>query len=298
MQDKKTPITTTNQVEEWWDQNPFTWGLSDKSADLVGRIDPASMDMHYFEEVERKFRKHTRGGSQKDGAPLFSAYIDANWIRGKKALDIAIGSGFSMVALIQAGAEVTGIDLTDFAVAQTKRNLELRHLSGTVQKMDAQHMSFADGSFDFVNAWGCLMHMPDTQGAIREVYRVTKPGGKVLAYMYNKSSWPFWFNLILLRGILQGKLITYRFNIDRLTSRYSDGFSVGGNMLARFYTPAGAADMFTKAGFRSVEAIPFELPEEPDHWPMARFPIFKYLPGAIKRRMMRWSYGLIIKAEK
>lgn len=298
MPDQKKPASATDQIEKWWDQNPFTWGLSDKSADLVGRVDPASMDMRYFEEVERKFRKHTRGGSQADGAPLLSAYVDYDWLGGKQALDIAVGSGFSMVALIQGGAQVTGIDLTDFAVVQTKRNLELRGMQGIVQKMDAQHMTFADRSFDFVDAWGCLMHMPDTQGAINEIYRVLRPDGRVLAYMYNKSSWPFWFNLIFLRGILQGKLITYRFNIDKLTSRYSDGFSVGGNMLAKFYTPAGAAAMFIKAGFSKVEALPFILDDEVDGWPMARFPIFKYLPHGIKRRMARWSYGLIIKAEK
>jgi ubiquinone/menaquinone biosynthesis C-methylase UbiE len=142
------------------------------------------------------------------------------------------------------------------------------------------------------------MHMPNTEGAIKEIHRVLLPGGRVLAYMYNKSSWPFWFNLILLRGILQGKLITYRFNIDQLTSRYSDGFSVGGNMLAKFYTPAQAAQMFKNAGFSKVEAFPFELPEEPNHWPMALFPVFKYLPKTIKHRLSRFGYGLIVMAEK
>ncbi len=288
----------TKTVEEWWNNNPFTWGLSDKSTDLVGRIDPTHMDLRYFEEVERKFRKHTRGGSQADGAPLFSSYVEYEWLRGKRALDIAVGSGFSMVALIKGGANVVGIDLTDFAVMQTKRNLELRGLTGVVQKMDAQRMNFPDATFDFVNAWGCLMHMPDTQGAIKEIYRVLKPDGRALAYMYNKSSWPFWFNIIFLRGILMGKLISYRFDIDKLTSRYSDGFSVGGNMLAKFYSPREVERMFKKAGFSKVRAFPFRLPEEPDLWPTRAFPIFKYLPKSIKKTLNKWSYGLIVQAQK
>lgn len=298
MTDGESLSHQTKKVEEWWDTNPFTLGLSDKSADLVGRIDPAKMDLRYFEEVERKFRKHTRSGSQADGAPLFSSYIDYAWLRGKYALDIAVGSGFSMVALLQGGASVVGIDLTDFAVMQTKRNLELRGLQGVVQKMDAQHMMFRDNTFDFVNAWGCLMHMPDTQGAVAEIQRVLKPGGRALAYMYNKSSWPFWFNIIFLRGILMGKLIIYKFDIDKLTSRYSDGFSVGGNMLAKFYTPRAVERMFKKAGFAKISVFPFELPKEPDQWPASTLPLFKYLPKAIKRRMQRWSYGLIVKAQK
>jgi ubiquinone/menaquinone biosynthesis C-methylase UbiE len=288
----------TKEVEEWWDKNPFTLGLSDKSDDLVGRIDPENMDLHYFQEIDRKFRKHTYGGLQDDGAPLFSKFIDYASLKGKDVLDIAVGSGFSMVGFVAAGAKVTGIDLTAFAVTQTKRNLEVRGLSGTVLKMDAQHLQFPAASFDFVNAWGCLMHMPDTEGAIREIHRVLRPKGRAFAYMYNRSSWPFWFNLIFLRGILMGKLITYHFDIDKLTSRYSDGYSVGGNMLARFYTPRQVEKMFKAAGFTSVQAFPFRIPGEPDEWPVSPFPVFKYLPRRIKRWMTRWGYGLLVLAEK
>ena len=81
------------------------------------------------------------------------------------------------------------------------------------------------------------MHMPDTAGAIREIYRVTKHGGRTLAYMYNKSSWPFWFNLILLKGIVLGGLVRFRGDITRLASRYSDGYTTGGNPLTKFYKP-------------------------------------------------------------
>src|SRR3989344_3583359 len=287
------------KINNWWDANPFTWGISDKSDDLVGRVDMSKMDLTYFQEIERKFRKHCKDGAEKDGAPLLSNLVDYDWLRGKKVLDIATGSGFAMVAFIKGGADVVGIDLTNFAVEQAKKNLAVRGLSGTVMQMDAQNMNFADESFDFVNAWGCLMHMPDTEKAIKEIYRVLKPKGKVLAYMYNKSSWPFWFNLVFLRGILMGQLFRYGFNIDRLTSRFSDGFSVGGNPLAKFYTPKQAAMFFKNAGFSNVEAFPWQLPYEPDGWPMKTFPIFRYLPKKIKNFMSkRWGYGLIVKAEK
>ena len=297
---KKEVVSEQNtEVRDWWEEHPFTWGISDKSADLVGRIDFEAMNLPYFEEVERKFRKHTRGGAQEDGAPLFSKLIDYTFIRGKKVLDIAVGSGFSMVALIRGGGEVTGIDITDFAVEHAKRNLTVRGLSGTVLKMDAQKISFGDSSFDFVNAWGCLMHMPQTERAIAEIYRVLRPGGRVLAYMYNKSSWPFWFNLIFLRGILLGKLIAYRFDIDRLTSRYSDGFSVGGNMLAKFYSPKQAVALFAAAGFKNVRATPLNLPYEPDGWPFKRFPIFRFLPARVKAYLSKnWGYGLIVQGER
>lgn len=289
----------TEAVQDWWERNPFTLGLSEKKTDLVGRVDTEKMDVAYFAEIERKFRKHTRGGAQQDGKPLLSMLIDYPSLRGKKVLDIAVGSGWSLATFLEQGADATGIDLTDFAVEQTRRNLALRGLKADVLRMDAQRMTFPDATFDFVNAWGCVMHMPDTEGALREIRRVLKPGGRMLAYMYNRSSWPFWFNYFFLRGILKGDLIRYKFDLDKLTSRYSDGFSVGGNTLARFYTPAAAKRMYERAGFKDVKAWPWELPEEPDGWPAGKFPVFRHLPKSWKAWMAkRWGYGLIVTAAK
>src|SRR3989344_6312689 len=124
----KTDDNLNKKINNWWDSNPFTWGISDKSADLVGRVDMSKMDLTYFQEIERKFRKHCKDGAQKDDAPLLSNLVDYDWLRGKKILDVATGSGFAMTAFIQGGADVVGIDLTDYAVEQTKRNLTARKL--------------------------------------------------------------------------------------------------------------------------------------------------------------------------
>lgn len=289
---------TTGEVESWWNANPFAFGVSNTKGDQVGTIDPLQMDRAYFEEVERRFRKNVGTAGQNDSAPLFSNLIDRAWLVHKDVLDIAVGSGFSSVSFAEAGARVTGIDITDFGVMHAKKNFETRGLTATILKMDAQHLAFADRSFDFVCAWGCLMHMPDTEGAIREMYRVTRPGGKALAYMYNKSSWPYWFNIIFLRGVLLLGLIRFGFDTVRLTSRYSDGYSVGGNMLTKFYTPSHVAKMFKEAGFTKVESRPWRIPHEPDHWPLRSFPIFKFLPRAIKRYLTRFGYSIIVIAEK
>lgn len=290
--------STTADIEAWWNAHPFAFGVSNTRGDQVGTVDQASMDRAYFDEVERRFRKHHRGAAQEDGEPLFSKIVDRAWLQNKDVLDIAVGSGFSAVSFAQAGARVTGIDLTDFGVMHAQKNFAVRGLSGTVLKMDAQHLTFPDASFDFVNAWGCLMHMPDTEGAIREMYRVTRPGGRVLAYMYNKSSWPYWFNIIFVRGVLMLGLVRYWGDTVRLTSRYSDGYSLGGNALTKFYTPKEVEHMFISAGFTEVEAKPWVIPHEPDHWPMRSVPLFKYLPSGIKRWLAQFGYGIIVSAER
>ncbi len=293
----KTQIEQTKEVAKWWNNNPFTLGLA-KNGDLVGRIDFSQINITYFKEIERKFRKFTDGACQEIGEPLLSSLINYKYLKNKNVLDIAIGTGFSLVTFAEQGAKVVGIDITKFAVKQSKKNLEYRNLNGDIIRMDAQNLGFRNLSFNFVNAWGCLMHMPNTQEAINEIYRVLKPKGRFLVYMYNKNSWPFWFNIFFLRGILFGKIINYKFNINKLTSRYTDGATIGGNPLAKFYTPKEAAKMFKKAGFIKIKAYPLRIPHEPNSWPMRKFPIFKYLPDFLKYYLTKFARGLIIEGEK
>lgn len=65
-------------------------------------------------------------------------------------------------------------------------------------------MEFADGVFDFVFAWGCLMHMPNTVQAVVEIYRVLKSGGKAAGYIYNAEGF---------RHVLVAFLVSQR-NLD------------------------------------------------------------------------------------
>lgn len=296
-------FTTTEEVRAWWESNPFTFGAATndyRNRDLVGKLPLEKMNLDYFQEIERRFRKHSGTGAQLPDELLLSKLIDYDLsIKDKKVLDIATGSGLFAVAFAQAGANVTAIDLTDFAVRQTKKNLALRNLEGLVLRMDAQKMDLPPLTFQFINAWGCLMHMPDTFRAISNIYRLLVPRGRVVAYMYNKNSWPFWFNIVFLRGILLLGLVKYKGDITRLTSRYSDGASVGGNVLTKFFTPKEVTEMFERAGFKKVKVFPWDIGYEPNHWPMRTFPIFKYLPQRVKAWMSkRWGYGLIIMAEK
>lgn len=287
------------QVEKWWNSNPFAYGISNKDNDQVGTISLEKMDVAYFDAIDKKFRKHTKDAAQKDNEPLLSNFVDYNWLKNKKVLDIAVGSGFSLVSFATAGANVTGIDLTDFGVSHASKNLKVRQLPGVVKKMDAQKLQFPDSSFDFVNAWGCLMHMPETEKAVKEIYRVLNQGGKTLAYMYNRSSWPFWFNYFFVKGILFGYLIWYKGNMNRITSRFSDGYSRGGNPLAKFYTPKQIEKIYKDAGFKEVKVFPFNIPSEPDNWPVRKLPLFKFLPKKIKAFLSkRFGYGLIVQATK
>ncbi len=287
----------TKEVENWWDTNPFTYN-GDKGVGKIAEVD--AMDTAFFDTAERKYRKNTDGVTQDSGKPVFSKFVPFESLHGKRVLDIAVGTGFSAVTFAQAGAEVTGIDLTEFAVQATKKNFEVRGLKGTVLQMDAQHLDFPDNYFDYVCAHGCLMHMPDTNKAIGEMYRVLKPGGEVYAWMYHKG-WHYWFGIIFLRGILAGGFFKYGFTSLALTSRYSDGAHQGGNPHTKFFSRRGFRSIFENQKFTDVRVFANHSPAEWTNWPARSFPLGFLVPSSIQRFLSEkagFAFSCSITAKK
>ncbi len=294
---KEEAKSYTEVVRNWWNSHPFTLGLASNESgnkyDITGRME--QLDLHFFQEVDRKMRKFYGTSGQPEGAPLLSTLVPYEELRGKKALDIAVGSGWSAVTLAEQGVETYGIDLTEEAIRMTARHAELKGVKLELKQMDAQHLEFPDNYFDYVQAWGCLMHMPDTERAIAEILRVLKPGGRFLAYMYNKDSLTYWFSFFFLRGILKGDLIKYKGNMTAIVSRYSDGAPVGGNMLTKAYSKKEARKLF--AAFNDVKVHPFYIPIEVESWPSRAFPFFKHFPAGFKKWLgSKLAWGLIIEA--
>ena len=90
--------------------------------------------------------------------------------------------------LAEAGAILTGIDLTPRAIEHTCKRFELFNLKSNLMIGDAENLPFNDESFEAVYSWGCLHHSPDTQKAVNEVYRVLKKGGFSKIMIYHKHS--------------------------------------------------------------------------------------------------------------
>jgi ubiquinone/menaquinone biosynthesis C-methylase UbiE len=196
---------------------------------------------------------------------------------------------------IRMGANVTAIDLTPKAVELTKGRLALYNLRGKVMEADAQAMPFPDASFDFVCAWGCLMHMPRTEQAIAEIHRVLKPGGNMIAMMYHRNSVHLRYCIQLGRGILRGKYL--RYDDQSLINRYTDGAKVGGNQLARFYTRKEFQALFS--AFRNVVVAIHDNHGMPSQLPHPMLPVGKFLPASWKEWICRrWGMTAIITATK
>lgn len=122
--------------------------------------------------------------------------------RGRRVLEIGVGLGADHQQFAQAGADLTGIDLTERAIEHTGRRLASFGLKSALAVGDAENLGFPDSSFDLVYSWGVLHHSPDTPKAVSEVWRVLKPGGEARVMIYHTWSlvgFMLWIRYALLR---------------------------------------------------------------------------------------------------
>lgn len=116
-----------------------------------------------------------------------------------KVLEIGCGGGMDAERFVSAGAIYTGIDLTDRAVKITKSKIQDK---GEVLKMNAEHLEFPDESFDIVYSFGVIHHAINPENIVKEIHRVLKPGGLFSIMLYNKYSFRYLIEILILRKIL------------------------------------------------------------------------------------------------
>jgi ubiquinone/menaquinone biosynthesis C-methylase UbiE len=116
--------------------------------------------------------------------------------RGRKVLEIGIGNGADGAMFALNGAIYTGADLTTAALEATRRHFEVLGLAGEFKQENAEKLSFADESFDWVYSHGVLHHTPNTAVALSEVWRVLKPGGRAIVMLYHKHSFNYWVRIM------------------------------------------------------------------------------------------------------
>ena len=94
-----------------------------------------------------------------------------------RVLEIGIGTGLSL-PLYPTHVDITGIDITAEMLEQAQQKVDLLEMDHVeLHLMDAQKLSFPDHSFDKSIAMFVASVAPDPVAMIREMKRVTRPGG-------------------------------------------------------------------------------------------------------------------------
>jgi len=103
-------------------------------------------------------------------------------VTGLRVLEVACGRGGFVRALEKAGARVTGCDFSIGALRAARGKLAAWNTgrASCLVQGDIQCLPFAENTFELVIDCETIEHVPDEQSALREMYRVTRPGGKLL----------------------------------------------------------------------------------------------------------------------
>jgi demethylmenaquinone methyltransferase / 2-methoxy-6-polyprenyl-1,4-benzoquinol methylase len=101
---------------------------------------------------------------------------------GERILDLAAGTGTSSVALAKSGAHVVAADFSAGMIEVGKR----KHPSIEFVQADATALPFKTGEFDAVTISFGLRNIADPKKALKEMYRVLKPGGRLVVCEFSK----------------------------------------------------------------------------------------------------------------
>ena len=108
--------------------------------------------------------------------------IVERYARGKQALEVGCGTGLILDRVARFASSASGIDLSGGMLAKAAaRGLHVAQASAT-------ELPIATASVDVAYSFKVLAHIPDIAGAMREMARVVRPGGYVLAEFYNARS--------------------------------------------------------------------------------------------------------------
>lgn len=170
---------------------------------------------------------------------------------GSKALDVCCGTGDWSIALSEVvgqSGEVTGLDFSKnmlSVAANKKEDLQLNNTQFI--HGNAMELPFEDNSFDYVTIGFGLRNVPDYITVLNEMYRVLKPGGKVVCLETSQPT---------MIGFKQLYFLYFRFImplIGRLFAGSYKEYSWLNESTQNFPDKAMLKKMFIEAGFSQVE---------------------------------------------
>ena len=193
---------------------------------------------------------------------LLSFGLDRGWKRqlvaragpltGRRALDLACGTGDISFQLADRGASVLGLDITQRMVelAQAKKHTRNRAPRTTFLVGDMLALPVAGAQFDVVTTGYGLRNVPVLKDALEEIRRALRPGGMLLSLDFNRPE-----NGLVRVGYLAyltvvGSVLGYVLHRDPDTYRYIP------QSIKRYQGAAAVTELMRDVGFARAEWIP------------------------------------------
>jgi ubiquinone/menaquinone biosynthesis C-methylase UbiE len=163
---------TINDVKEFWDSRPCNVRHSNKPQGT----------REYFDEVQQK--KFT-------AEPHIPAFCEFDSWRGKRVLEIGSGIGTMAINFARAGADYTGVELSEASLELTRKRFDVYGYKGTFYQGNAEELtSFVPiQDYDLVFTWGVIHHSPNPGKILWEARHYMKPGSVLKVMVYAANSW-------------------------------------------------------------------------------------------------------------
>jgi SAM-dependent methyltransferase len=151
-----------------------------------------------FHDFEHRGWEEVAGRYQDSWSPVTTQSIEPllNAVRAGKSirlLDVACGPGYAAGAAAMRGAQVTGVDFSSQMVEEARR----RYPSIQFEEGDAEHLSFAERSFDAVVINFGMLHLARPELALAEAFRVLDAGGRLAFTVWDVADQAVGFGIVL-----------------------------------------------------------------------------------------------------
>jgi SAM-dependent methyltransferase len=163
-------VATIEQVRAYWERYIHDLEITRHPVGSRGFFD--DLDQYHFEKLHHLLR-----------------LVDFDGWRGRAVLEVGCGAGVDLARFARGGARVSGVDLTEAAIALARANFAQQGLAGTFDVADGERLPFEDATFDLVYAHGVVQYTANPQRLVDECYRVLKPEGSAIFQVYNRISW-------------------------------------------------------------------------------------------------------------
>jgi demethylmenaquinone methyltransferase / 2-methoxy-6-polyprenyl-1,4-benzoquinol methylase len=161
---------------------------------------------------------------------------------GERVLDLAAGTGTSSLPFVSAGAYTVPCDFSPGMLAEGRKRYPWMPFTAG----DATRLPFRDGVFDAVTISFGLRNVQDTDAALRELRRVTAPGGRVLICEFSHPTWaPF-------RTVYSEYLMRALPPVARAVSSSPDAYVYLAESIREWPDQRGLARRLTGAGWSKV----------------------------------------------